>query len=65
MWGCPPSHQCLLIVMPPGERVLDMCAAPGGKSAYLAALMKNTGMLLSNDASKERTKALLAGTAPS
>ncbi|KAL5253095.1 hypothetical protein ACHWQZ_G015755 [Mnemiopsis leidyi] len=44
----------------PGERVLDMCAAPGGKSAYLAALMKNTGMLLSNDASKERTKALTA-----
>lgn len=44
----------------PGERVLDMCAAPGGKSAYLAALMKNTGMLLSNDASKDRTKALTA-----
>ena len=39
---------------------MDMCAAPGGKSAYMAALMKNTGMLLANDASKDRTKALTA-----
>jgi len=44
----------------PEERVLDMCAAPGGKSAYLAALMKNTGFLLANDASKDRTKSLTA-----
>lgn len=40
------------------EKILDMCAAPGGKSTYIAALMKNTGTLICNDLNKERTKAL-------
>ena len=40
------------------EKILDMCAAPGGKSTYIAALMKNTGTLICNDVNKERTKAL-------
>ncbi|GFO45935.1 ribosomal RNA small subunit methyltransferase f [Plakobranchus ocellatus] len=42
------------------ERVLDMCAAPGGKSTYIAALMKNTGLLWSNDANRERCKAIVS-----
>ncbi|GFR71191.1 ribosomal RNA small subunit methyltransferase F [Elysia marginata] len=42
------------------ERVLDMCAAPGGKSSYIAALMKNTGLLWSNDANRERCKAIVS-----
>ena len=42
------------------ERVLDMCAAPGGKTTYIAALMKNTGAVFSNDANKERCRALVA-----
>ena len=44
----------------PGERVLDMCAAPGGKSAHLAALMKNSGVLFANDLKRERLRALNA-----
>lgn len=41
------------------EKVLDMAAAPGGKSSYIAALMKNTGLLVANDLKKERIKALV------
>jgi hypothetical protein len=42
------------------ERILDMCAAPGGKSTYASALMKNTGVMFSNDANKDRLKAVVA-----
>lgn len=41
------------------ERILDLCAAPGGKATYIAALMKNTGLLLVNDISKDRIKAVV------
>lgn len=43
-----------------GDRVLDMSAAPGGKSTHLAALMRNTGVLFANDASRDRLKSLIA-----
>lgn len=42
------------------ERVLDMAAAPGGKTTYISALMKNTGCLFANDSNKARTKSLIA-----
>lgn len=42
------------------ERILDMCAAPGGKSSHIAALMKNTGTLFSNDVNRDRLKAVVA-----
>ncbi|XP_049546308.1 uncharacterized protein LOC125957562 [Anopheles darlingi] len=41
------------------ERILDMCAAPGGKSSHIAALMKNTGVLVVNDSNRERLHAVL------
>ncbi len=43
----------------PGDRVLDICAAPGGKSTELAAKLNGTGILVSNDISNSRAKALL------
>ncbi|XP_052030850.1 probable 28S rRNA (cytosine(4447)-C(5))-methyltransferase [Apodemus sylvaticus] len=41
------------------ERVLDMCCAPGGKTSYIAQLMKNTGVILANDANAERLKSVV------
>lgn len=42
----------------PGEHILDLTAAPGGKSTHIAQRMKNTGVLVANDADNRRLKAL-------
>lgn len=42
-----------------GDKVLDICAAPGGKSTQLGAKLLQSGFLVSNDISATRTKALL------
>ncbi len=42
----------------PGEWVLDIAAAPGGKSTHLAALMQDTGLLVSNDVDRGRAHIL-------
>ena len=43
----------------PGEYILDLCAAPGGKSVQIAAGMKGRGLLVANDISSDRIKALV------
>jgi NOL1/NOP2/sun family putative RNA methylase len=42
----------------PGERVLDLSAAPGGKSTHIAALMQNKGLLVANDVHPKRVRDL-------
>ncbi len=42
-----------------GDVVLDLCAAPGGKATELAARLHGTGLLIANDISSKRAKALL------
>ena len=43
----------------PGERVLDLCAAPGGKSTHLAALMEGTGEVVAVERNPRRAGALV------
>jgi len=44
----------------PGETVLDMAAAPGGKTTHIAQLMENNGTLFANDFKADRVKSLVA-----
>ncbi|MGE5155155.1 MAG: RsmB/NOP family class I SAM-dependent RNA methyltransferase [Bdellovibrio bacteriovorus] len=48
----------LLLDLRPGQRVLDLCAAPGGKTAQIAFALDNRGTLIANDISTDRIKAL-------
>ena len=43
----------------PGDRVLDVCAAPGGKATELGARLQGIGVLIANDISNSRAKGLL------
>lgn len=56
-----PSAMSAAAILPvaPGDRVLDLCAAPGGKSTQAAARLKGKGIIVSNDISASRCKALL------
>ncbi len=48
-----------LLPVKPGARLLDLCAAPGGKSTELGARLQGRGILISNDISNSRARALL------
>ncbi|MBO4649676.1 MAG: RsmF rRNA methyltransferase first C-terminal domain-containing protein [Clostridiales bacterium] len=43
----------------PGEYILDMCAAPGGKATRIAEDLKGKGLLVANEINTERSRALL------
>ncbi len=55
-----PSTMAVAALLAPrsGERVLDLAAAPGGKSTHLAALLGNQGLLVANDISHKRAMVL-------
>ena len=55
-----PSAMTPASVLPvePGDRVLDLCAAPGGKSTELGAKLMDKGVLIANDISNSRAKNL-------
>lgn len=44
----------------PGECILDLCASPGGKTTQMAELMNNMGLIVANDTTPKRLRALLA-----
>lgn len=48
----------LIAAIKPGQRVLDLCAAPGGKSTALGEELKGQGLLVANDISHKRAKDL-------
>ena len=44
----------------PGEKILDLCAAPGGKSTQIAEKLKGKGLLFSNEINKQRVNILIS-----
>jgi len=49
---------CQLLDPQSGEKILDACAAPGGKIAFVAQLMKNRGLIMACDREAERISIL-------
>eukprot|EP00955_Chlamydomonas_euryale_P013528 145648-Chlamydomonas_euryale.AAC.1 len=59
MQGASSFMPCMALAPQPGESVVDMAAAPGGKTTYVAALMRNTGTVFANEINKERLKSVM------
>ena len=57
----PSASSAVTVLAPqPGEKVLDLCAAPGGKSTQIAACLMGQGLLWSNEIVKNRAQILLS-----
>ncbi|MCH4890388.1 NOL1/NOP2/sun family putative RNA methylase [Acidaminobacter sp. JC074] len=56
-----PSAMLPAVLLEPDENdtALDLCAAPGGKTMQMAAMMKDSGVLIANDINNHRLKALI------
>ena len=56
-----PSAMCVsyLLGIEPNEKVLDLCAAPGGKTVQASMALNKTGLLISNDLSHQRAGLIL------
>jgi NOL1/NOP2/sun family putative RNA methylase len=57
--SCLPAH---VLAPQPGETVVDLAAAPGGKATHLADLMEDTGTIIANDVNLGRLSALRHNT---
>jgi 16S rRNA (cytosine967-C5)-methyltransferase len=54
---------CHLVDPKPGEKIVDLCSAPGSKATYMAELMKNDGMIVAVEISNERLKLVVENAA--
>ncbi len=54
---------CHLVDPKPGEKVVDLCSAPGSKATYMAELMNNEGMIVAVEISNERLKLVVENAA--
>lgn len=57
----PSASSAVTVLAPqPGERILDLCAAPGGKSTQIAGLLRGKGLLWANEIVRSRAGVLLS-----
>ncbi len=57
----PSASSAVTVLDPqPGEKILDLCAAPGGKAGQIAGLLGGTGLLWANEIVKSRANTLLS-----
>ncbi|KPJ73474.1 hypothetical protein AMJ52_03580 [candidate division TA06 bacterium DG_78] len=53
---------CHLVSPKPGEKIVDLCSAPGSKTTYMAELMRNQGMIVAVEVSSTRMKLVVENT---